>query len=151
MDHPYWLGHLFGGESSVVKDNQSSLSVEASDDGKCLVYESASSITLRQIEIRVTSACLALLHLALYPDEDRAISETWVRIAPTEPWLTVYGSAFHAEPDLQTARTTTPFLLEFGPRGGFRLFRARRFLRGRQLRRAEFPVDLVQIGARPVP
>lgn len=98
LDRPHWLGHLVGGESSVVEDDQSSLSVEASEGGKCLVYESASPITLRQIEIRVTSACLALLHLALYPDEDRAIPETWVRIGPTGPWLTVYGSAFYAEP-----------------------------------------------------
>jgi hypothetical protein len=98
LDRPHWLGHLVDGESSVVDDDQSSLSIEASEDGNWLVYESASPITLRQIEIRVTSACLALLHLALYPDANRATRETWVRIGPTEPWLTAYGPAFYAEP-----------------------------------------------------
>ncbi len=98
IDRPHWTGHLTDGDSSAVEDDGSTLSIEASDDGNWLLYESSAPITLRQIEIRVTSACLALLHLALYPDEDRATRETQVRINAAGPWLTVYGSAFHAEP-----------------------------------------------------
>jgi hypothetical protein len=97
-DRPHWLGHLAGGQSSVVEDDQSLLSVEESESGNWLVYESAFPITLRQIEIRVTSACLALLHLALYLEEDRTTRETRVRIGPSGPWLSAYGPAFYAEP-----------------------------------------------------
>ena len=97
-DRPHWTGHLTDGESSVVEDDESKLRVEASDEGNWLVYESSSLITLRQMEIRVISACLALLHLALHPDEARTTRETQVRIDLTGPWLVVYGSAFYAEP-----------------------------------------------------
>jgi hypothetical protein len=96
-DRPHWTAHLADGQSSVVDDDQSLLSVEESADGNWLVYESATPITLRQIEIRVTSACLALLHLALYFEEDRNTRETEVRIGPSDPWLTAYGPAFYAE------------------------------------------------------
>src|ERR1700739_4481337 len=97
-DRPHWTGHITDGESSVVEDDESKLRVEASDEGNWLVYESSSLITLRQMEIRVISACLALLHLALHPDEARTTRETQVRIDLTGPWLVVYGSAFYAEP-----------------------------------------------------
>jgi hypothetical protein len=96
-DRPHWTAHLTDGQSSVVEDDQSLLSVEESADGNWLVYESATPITLRQIEIRVTSACLALLHLALYFEENRNTRETEVRIGPSDPWLTAYGPAFYAE------------------------------------------------------
>jgi hypothetical protein len=94
---PDWTAHLTGGQSSVLEDDHSLLSVEEAADGNWLVYESATPMTLRQIEIRVTSACLALLHLALYFEDDRNTRETEVRVGPSDPWLTVYGPAFYAE------------------------------------------------------
>jgi hypothetical protein len=99
IDHPYWLGHLTADESSVVEDDQSILSVEASADGNWLVYASSAPVTLRQLEIRVMSSCLALAQLALYPDQDLVTRETHVRIDSGSPWLTVHGPAFCAEPD----------------------------------------------------
>ncbi len=98
LDHPYWLGHLTEDTSSVVKDDQSTLSVEASADGNWLVYESSAPAALRQLEIRAMSSCLALAQLALYPDRDLVICETRVRVDAGSPWLTVHGPAFCAEP-----------------------------------------------------
>jgi hypothetical protein len=98
LDRPHWLAHLTDGESSVVEDDGSTLSVEASEDGNWLVYESSSPATLRKLELRVVSGCLALLQLALYPDEDRVIRETQVRIEAAGRWLTVRGAGFRAEP-----------------------------------------------------
>jgi hypothetical protein len=98
VDHPYWLAHLTDGESSVVEDDGSTLSIEASDDGNWLVYESSAPATLRQLEIRVVSGCLVLVQLALYPDEDLVTRETHVRVEPYSPWLTASGPGFCAEP-----------------------------------------------------
>ncbi|OBB90715.1 HEPN domain-containing protein [Mycobacterium sp. 852002-40037_SCH5390672] len=100
LDNPYWLAHLDDGDSSTVDDDASTLTVEASDDGNWLVYKSSTPITLRQMEIRVVSGCLALLQLAIYPDPDegRVARETQVRINSASPWLQVYGAAFCAEP-----------------------------------------------------
>ena len=89
LDHPYWLGHLVGGESSVVQDDGSTLSVEASEEGNWLVYSSSAPATLRQLEIRVVSGCLVLVRLAV--DQDLVIRETQVRVDPGGPWLTVHG------------------------------------------------------------
>lgn len=91
MDRSDWLKHLTDGESSVVEDDKSALSVQASDDGNWLVYQSFEPATLRQLEIRVVSGCLALLQLALYPDKDRTIGETEVQIERGGPWLPVLG------------------------------------------------------------
>lgn len=100
MDRPYWLAHLDDGDSSTVEDDGSTLTVEGSRDGNWLTYESSKSTTLRQLEIRVVSGCLALLQLAIYPDPDksRVTRDTQVRIGPDSPWSTVYGAAFCAEP-----------------------------------------------------
>ncbi len=65
MDRPYWLAHLTYGQSSEVEDDGSTLTVDASDGDNWLVYELSSPAKLRQVEMRVTSACLALLQLAL--------------------------------------------------------------------------------------
>jgi hypothetical protein len=97
MDRPYWFVHLTDGESSEVGDDGSRLTIDASDGDNWLVYESSSPVNLRQLEIRVTSGCLALLQLALYPDEDRVIREMQVRINAGTPWLTLHGPAFCAE------------------------------------------------------
>jgi len=96
MDRPHWLQHMSAGESSEIEDG-STLTVDSSDGENWLVYESSSPLTLRQLEIRVISGCLALLHLAIYPDEDKAIRDTQVRIEPGGAWLTVIGPAFWAE------------------------------------------------------
>lgn len=62
------------------------------------MYQSSTPATLRRLEIRVVSGCVALLQLALYPDEDRTTRETQVRIDAGGPWLTVCGPAFCSEP-----------------------------------------------------
>lgn len=100
LDHLYWMAHLTGGEASTVEDNGSKLSIEGSDEGNWLVYESSTPATLRQFEIRVISGCLAFLQLAIYPDpaEARVTRETQIRIHPDSPWLAVHGAAFCAEP-----------------------------------------------------
>jgi len=98
MDRPHWIGHLADGDSSTVQDDGSELSVQSSPDGNWLVYESATPVTLRRLEIRVVSGCLALLQLAIYPDHDRVTRETEVRAGSTDPWLQLRGPAFHAEP-----------------------------------------------------
>ena len=97
VDHPYWLAYLAGGDLSVVQDDGSTLSVEASEEGNCLVYASSASATLRQLEIRVVSGCLVLVRLAV--DQDLVIRETQVRVRPGGPWLTVHGPAFRALTD----------------------------------------------------
>lgn len=98
LDCPYWLAHLHDGDSCRVEDDGSELSVEADEDGNWLIYESAVPTSLRELEIRVISGCLALLQVALYPDDDRATRETQVRVGDADPWLSVYGPAFCAEP-----------------------------------------------------
>lgn len=92
IDDPYWLAHLPGGESSVVADDGSTLSVEASEEGNWLVYVSSVPATLRQLEIRVVSGSLVLVQLAT--DQNLVIRETQVRVDADGPWLTVYGPAF---------------------------------------------------------
>ncbi|WP_369829328.1 hypothetical protein [Mycobacterium sp. 852002-51971_SCH5477799-a] len=69
LDNPLWLAHLTDGDSAPVEDDQSVLSVEASPDGNWLVYESSSPVSLRQIESRVVSGCLAL---ALFSRPERS-------------------------------------------------------------------------------
>lgn len=91
MDRPYSLEHLADGESSELEDDGSRLAIEASGGGrwrsdKWLVYDSANGDTLRQLEVRVVSRCLALLQLAMYPDEDRKTRETQVRIQADGRW-----------------------------------------------------------------
>jgi hypothetical protein len=97
LDNPIWLGHLTDGDSTVVDDDQSMLSVKSSSEGNWLVYESSSPVTLRQLEIRVVSGCLSLAQLALLPDEDPVIRQTQVRADPGGPWLAVHGPAFCAQ------------------------------------------------------
>ena len=70
LDHPYWMSHLSDNESSVVEDDRSTLSVEASEEGNWLVYTSSTPATLSQLEIRAISSCLALAQLALLPEAD---------------------------------------------------------------------------------
>jgi hypothetical protein len=108
LDDPFWLGHLTDGESSVVEDDGSTLSVEASEDGNWLVYESSTPATLRQLEVRVVSGCLVLVQLALYTDEDLVIRGTQVRVGSDSPWLTVSGPGFCAEPENPRLDTLLP-------------------------------------------
>ena len=110
LDHAYWLGHLTDNESSVVEDDQSTLSVEASEEGNRLVYGSSMPATLVQLEIRAISSCLALAQLALLPEADRDLRtcDTQVRIDSNSPWLTVLGPAFCAEPNHPRPDTLLP-------------------------------------------
>jgi hypothetical protein len=115
MDSPFWLAHLTDGESSMVEDDGSTLSVDASIHGNWLVYESSTSATLRQLEMRVVSGCLALLQLALCPDKDRVTRETQVRIDRGDPWLTVRGPAFcrkHGDIEHETLLTRDHLTVE---------------------------------------
>jgi hypothetical protein len=101
VGHFLWLAHLTAGESSVVADDQSTLGVEAAagpTNCNWLVYASSNPATLRQLQMRVVSGCLALMHLALYPDNDLAACETQVRRDPDGPWLSLRGKAYSAEP-----------------------------------------------------
>ena len=52
LDHPHRLSHLTDNESSVVEDDQSTLSVEASEDGNWLIYTSSTPATLIQLQMR---------------------------------------------------------------------------------------------------
>lgn len=87
MDRPHWTAHLQDGASCVVPDDESRLVVSASPDGNWLVYEAARTSTLRQLELRALSGCLAFLHLAVHPDESRVIRATRIRLGPAAPWL----------------------------------------------------------------
>lgn len=98
MDRPHWTGHLADGESCLVEDDGSILSVELSENGNWLVYESAEPTSLRRLEIRVVTGCLALLQLAIYPDHERVTRETEVRIDSEGSWLKLRGPAFYVEP-----------------------------------------------------
>jgi hypothetical protein len=104
--HPYWLSHLTDGESSVVADDNSTISVEASPDGNWLVYESAEPVTLREMEIRAVSSCLAFAQVALRPDLDVETRDTQVRVDSDSAWLTLIGPAFSKEP-VETAQVNT--------------------------------------------
>ena len=106
MDRPYWLAHLAEGDSSVVQDDGSTLSVEASQEGNWLVYASSAPATLRQLEIRMVSGCLVLAQLAL--DQDLVTRQTQVRVNTGEPWLTVHGPGFCAPPDKFDPKTLLP-------------------------------------------
>ena len=108
LDDPFWLSHLADGASAVVEDDQSILRVEASSDGIWLVYESATPATLRQLEMRAVSGCLALAQLALFPDKDLVASETHIRIESDSAWLPLHGPAFCAEPDAARLDTLLP-------------------------------------------
>lgn len=100
LDHPYRLSHLTDSDSGVVEDDQSTLSVEASEAGNWLVYESSAPATLSQLQMRVISGCLVLAQLALFPDRDREFdlrtAETQIRVDKAGPWLTVRGPMFCA-------------------------------------------------------
>jgi hypothetical protein len=95
LDHPYTLSHLTDNDSSVVGDDQSALSVEASAHGNWLVYRSSTPATLSQLQMRAISGCLVLAQLALFPDREREFDlrtrETQVRVDSAGPWLTVRG------------------------------------------------------------
>jgi hypothetical protein len=108
IDDAWWLGHLTDGESSVVEDDGSTLTVESADDGNWLVYESAHPTTLQQMEIRVVSGCLALVYLALCPENDLVTRDTQVRIESNSPWLAVYGPSFCGEPSSARLDTLLP-------------------------------------------
>lgn len=94
--HPHWLAHLKAGQSSVVDDDGSTLSVDASDDGIWLRYSSATPATLRRLEKRVVTGCLSLAELSL--DQDFAARDTQVRIDVRDPWLTVHGPGANTPP-----------------------------------------------------
>ncbi len=98
LDHPYWLQHLADSESGTVADDQSILRVEAAADGNWLTYESVVPATLRQLEIRVVSGCLALVELAMRPRGELVVRDMQVRVDPQGPWLVVKGAAVTAEP-----------------------------------------------------
>jgi hypothetical protein len=108
IDHPYWLGHLVDGDSRVVEDDHSSLTVDACADGNWLVYVSAAPTTLRQLEVRAVSGCLALVELALCPGKEMVTSETQVRIDADSPWLTVHGPGFCGDADYPRLDTLLP-------------------------------------------
>ena len=109
MDHPAWLAHLSDAQTCRVGDDGSTLTVQASEaNDNWLVYESSKPVTLRQIEIRAVSGCLALLQLALYTDDDRTVCETQVRIGPTSPWLAVHGTGFCSERGSREHETLLP-------------------------------------------
>jgi hypothetical protein len=100
LDHPHRLSHLTDNESSVVEDDQSTLSVKASADGNWLVYTSSTPATLIQLQMRAITSCLALAQLALFPDREQEFDlrtrETQVRIDSASLWLTVRGPMFCA-------------------------------------------------------
>jgi hypothetical protein len=99
VGHIFWLGHLTDGESAIVDEGESTLAVESSTAGNWLVYASSEPATLRELEIRVISGCLVLMHLFLHLDDrqDLVACETQVRCDPDSPWLTVLGPAFSSE------------------------------------------------------
>jgi hypothetical protein len=96
MDHPYWLGHIGAGQSSVVPDDQSVLRIETAEDGNWLEYSSATPATLRQLEIRVLSGCLVLAQLAIGLEQELVTRETEVRLDPDSAWLAVQGMGVSA-------------------------------------------------------
>lgn len=96
VDHPYWLWHLSESPPSTVTDDQSTLAVEIADEGNWLVYASSVPTTLRELDICVVSACLALFRLAI--DRKLEIRETQVRIEADGPWFAVDGAGFSAPP-----------------------------------------------------
>jgi hypothetical protein len=100
LDHPQRLRHLTDNESSVVKDDGSSLSVKASAEGNWLVYTPSTPATLTLLEMRAVSSCLALAQIALFPESDPEhdlrTRETQVCIDSTSPWLSVRGPQFCA-------------------------------------------------------
>ena len=93
LDHPHRSSHLTDNESSVVEHDQSTLSVEALEDGNWLIYTSSTPATLIQLQMRAITGCLALAQLALFPDQEQEFDlrtrETQVRINSASPWLTV--------------------------------------------------------------
>jgi hypothetical protein len=92
VDHPYWLGHLASDQTSRVEDDGSTLGVEESDDGNWLVYISSAPMTLRQLDIRAVSGCLALFHLAI--DRPLTIREIHLRVETGGAWVQILGNWF---------------------------------------------------------
>lgn len=112
IGHPLCLAHLSDGESRIMEDDQSTLGVTALEAENWLVnwlvYESSAPATLQELEMRVVSGCRALMHVALHPDRDLPVCETQVRRDPDEPWLTLRGPAFCAEPGSFQVDTLLP-------------------------------------------
>jgi hypothetical protein len=88
VNAPEWLAHLAEGESNLVKDDGSTLRVEATEDENWLVYESAVAAALRHLEKRAISACVTLTRLML--DKDVVEIAVQVRTGPSDPWLAVW-------------------------------------------------------------
>jgi len=59
---------LADSESRTVEDDGSALSVEASDKGPWLVYQSSQPATLRELRLRAEPGCLTLARLVLDHD-----------------------------------------------------------------------------------
>jgi hypothetical protein len=104
--HPYWLGHLQGGETAAVGEDGSTLSVEGADDGNWLLYTSGTPPTLQRLESMVESGCLTRAELAL--DQEFEARDTWVRINDGDAWLTVYGPGANTPPKEFDYRTLLP-------------------------------------------
>ena len=106
VDHPYWLGHLGDSPPSTVDDHGSTLVIEMADEGNWLAYTSSAPATLRELEIRIVSACLALFRLAI--DRELEIRETQVRVDTEGAWFPVQGSGFSAPPYGMDPRVLLP-------------------------------------------
>ncbi len=101
------LGHLPVGVTSVVPDDGSKLSAEPAEDGEMwLVYEAATPMTLRQLNMRVVSGCLVLLRLAL--DQPVAIRACQVRVDEGDPWLAIHSQTYSAPTNMNLRRIVEP-------------------------------------------
>lgn len=91
LGHPYWLGHLNSAPPVAVEDDNSTLAIDSADEAaNWLVYEAAVPMTLRQLEMRVVTACRVLAELALHVEIDEREME--LRIDPLGEWLTVLSA-----------------------------------------------------------
>lgn len=106
VGHPYWLGHLVNEESVRVDDDGSKLSAAVDEEGNWLLFESASPITLRQVDIRVVHSSVVLVELALH--REVSVREVQLRIGGDDSWLTVHGEAFGAADHQLESRTLLP-------------------------------------------
>lgn len=83
------LAHLQPGQSALVDDDGSALSVDSDETGMWLVYSCAQAATLRQLQERVVMGVLVLTQLAIDSDETAA-QAVQVRIDPDGPWLRIH-------------------------------------------------------------